>query len=237
MVAGTEKAFGFRIPLARYARREEILYAGIPLVLSAALLAAWGAGAPAILGVIGLLGTAASVAVASFFRDPARMAPPGEERVVSPADGKVVAIREVEGDPFIGERGIEIDIFLSIFDVHVNRSPIAGVVDGTEYEAGAYLSALRAEAGQRNERNTVRIRGESARAVVRQIAGAIARRIVCACRPGEGLRRGERFGMIKFGSRTQVILPGSIFQPAVRVGDRVKAGSSVIGTLRKGESS
>ena len=178
---------------------------------------------------------ALALAVAAFFRDPSRTAPEGDDNVLAPADGKVVGVREVEADDIVGERGVEIDIFLSIFNAHVNRAPVGGVVEKVTYRKGSFQSALRGSAGRANEQNTVEIRGDGYRVVVRQIAGAVARRIVCACKVGESLRRGQRFGMIKFGSRTQVVLPAAIFRPQVKPGDRVKAGITVIGTIHQGE--
>lgn len=226
-----------RLPLAPYAWRELILFSLLPLAASAGLLLGWAFGGPVWLGVCGAIGAALSVAIASFFRDPRRIAPAGEEKVLAPADGKVVGVGEVEADDFLGETGIEIDIFLSILNAHVNRSPVAGIVKAITYREGSFLTAMRGVAAKVNERNTVHLQGEGYRAVVRQVAGAVARRIVCACKVGDSLRRGERFGMIKFGSRTQVVLPASIFVPEVREGDHVKAGTTVIGTIRAGGGS
>ena len=221
-----------RLPLTPYARKEELLYAGLPALVSVALLGSWLSGGPVALAGIGLAGLAFAGMAASFFRDPRRVPPGGEETVVSPADGKVISVKEVEGDDFIGGPAIEIDIFLSIFNAHVNRAPISGVVESVEHADGEYLSALRLEAGHENERNTVRIRGESARVVVRQIAGAVARRIVCVVGPGDRVERSATFGMIKFGSRTQVVFPAAVFEPIVKPGQKVKAGTSAIGRLR-----
>jgi phosphatidylserine decarboxylase len=123
-----------------------------------------------------------------------------------------------------------VSIFLSPLDVHVNRSPLAGLVVGVEYLPGAKLAAYRPEASERNERTSITIQGEAARVVVRQIAGVLARRIVCRLRPGDKLAAGERFGLIKFGSRTDVIMPASV-RLSVRQGDRVRGGSTVMGVL------
>lgn len=226
---------GLRLPLAPYAWKELVLFSFLPLLVSLGLVLTWVLGGPAWLGGVGIGGAAFSIGVASFFRDPARSSPEGEEKVLAPADGKIVTVREVQGEEFVGEAGIEIDIFLSIFNAHVNRVPVTGVIQEVTYRKGSFLSALRRSAPKVNERNTIGIQGEGYRVVVRQIAGAIARRIVCACKIGERLRRGERFGMIKFGSRTQVVLPASVFEAQVSPGDRVKAGISVIGIIRQGE--
>lgn len=235
MEEGPEEIADVRVPLAHYAWREIVLFALLPLAVSLGLIAGWVLGGPSWLAAAGGIGAALSIGAGSFFRDPSRTPPEGEERVLAPADGKVVGVREVEGDDFLGEKGLEVDIFLSIFNAHVNRAPVAGVVRGITYRKGSFVSALRGRASEVNEKNTVEIEGEGYRVVVRQIAGAVARRIVCACKVGESLRRGERFGMIKFGSRTQVVLPAAIFVPEVRPGDHVKAGVSVIGKIRSGE--
>ncbi len=165
-----------------------------------------------------------------FFRDPRRIVPTGPGEVVSPADGKVVAIEEIE-DPLIGP-AIEIGIFLSIFNVHANRSPMAGRVLGIEYRPGKMLNALRPESAKENERLEVRIEDpdDPSRVMrVRQITGQFARRIVCWVRPGDMLQRGEMFGMIKLGSRTELVLPR---QPGLKIlverGQKVQAGTSLM---------
>ena len=160
-----------------------------------------------------------------FFRDPERAIPEGAV-CVSPADGKVVHIREQP------DGRVRLSIFLSIFDVHVNRSPIAGVVQSVHYSRGRYLMAHRELASAENEQNALVIEGESGSVVeLRQIAGLIARRIVCRLVPGDALEKGERFGLIKFGSRVDVVL-GPEWELSVRHGDRVRGGSSVIASLR-----
>jgi phosphatidylserine decarboxylase len=147
---------------------------------------------------------------------------------VAPADGRVVRIVEVE-DPFVGP-AVRLSIFLSPLDVHVNRAPVAGLVQDVEYVPGGRLAAYREEASELNERCTVMLQGGTARVAVRQIAGVLARRIVCRVRPGDTLARGERFGLIRFGSRTDLLLPrGSDVR--VRVGDRVRGGESLMGIV------
>ena len=163
-----------------------------------------------------------------FFRDPERISPEQPGAVLAPADGKVVEIREVT-DHFVGP-GKRVSIFLSPLDVHVNRAPIGGLVVGVEYRAGRFLPAYRARASELNERATVRLQGQDVRVTVTQIAGVLARRIVCRLRGGEKLQAGERFGMIRFGSRVDLILPQSLRMEA-RVGDRVLAGESIIGVF------
>lgn len=163
-----------------------------------------------------------------FFRDPKRIPPERPGAVLAPADGKVTEIREVT-DHFVGP-GKQVSIFLSPFDVHVNRAPIGGLVVGVEYRAGRFLPAYRAEASELNERATVRLQGQDVRVTVTQIAGVLARRIVCRLGGGEKLQAGERFGMIRFGSRVDLVLPRSVGIEA-RPGDRVRAGESIIGVF------
>jgi len=165
--------------------------------------------------------------MAFFFRDPERMAPGVGGAVLSPADGRVVDVRDELDDPLVGPAR-QVSIFLSPLDVHINRSPIDGRVVSVDHRPGEFLPAYRAEASARNEQTTVVIEGESGRVVVRQIAGTLARRIVCRVRPGDRLRAGERFGMIRFGSRTEIVVPVST-RLTVRVGDRARGGETIVG--------
>lgn len=166
-----------------------------------------------------------------FFRDPHRDIPTGLGEVISPADGKVVHIEEVE-DEFIGGTAIEIGIFLSVFNVHINRSPVAARVIGLKYKPGKYLNALRPESARENEHLAIRLEETAAphrRMIVRQITGALARRIVCWLKPGDDLDRGEQVGMIKLGSRTELLLPKEEgLELLTKVGDSVTAGSSIL---------
>jgi phosphatidylserine decarboxylase len=160
-----------------------------------------------------------------FFRDPERVIPEGPV-AVSPADGKVVHIRPTPGG------GVRISIFLNIFNVHVNRIPVAGRITAIEYKAGSYLMAHKELASGENEQNTLTIEPDDPAAgpvVVKQIAGLIARRIVCYKKIGERVRKGERFGLIKFGSRADIFL-GPEWRPTVKIGDKVAGGSSVLAT-------
>jgi phosphatidylserine decarboxylase len=187
-----------------------------------------------VLGWAGWLKLAGAVALvaafmAFFFRDPERTPPPVPGAILAPADGKVVAVRTGVDDAFVGPAQV-VSIFLSPLDVHVNRAPLAGLVVDVEYRPGAKAAAFRAEASERNERTSLAIQGETARVVVRQIAGVLARRIVCRVRPGDKLAAGERFGLIKFGSRTDLILPLAA-QLRIRVGEHVRAGETVVGVL------
>jgi phosphatidylserine decarboxylase len=167
--------------------------------------------------------------MAFFFRDPERTPPSLGGAILAPADGKVVDARAAVDDAFVGPAQA-VSIFLSPLDVHVNRAPLAGLVVEVEHRPGAKTAAFRVAASERNERTSIAIQGEAGRVVVRQIAGVLARRIVCRVRPGDKLAAGQRFGMIRFGSRADVIMPAAV-QLRVRVGDRVRAGESVLGVL------
>lgn len=158
-----------------------------------------------------------------FFRDPERRIPPGEG-IVSPADGRVVDLRRVEMD---GLPCWKISIFLNIFNVHVNRAPIAGIIRKQIYSRGKFLVASRPEASVENEQNTVSIEAEHDTVVFKQIAGLVARRIVFTKKVGDRVERGERVGLIKFGSRVDLFLPLK-FSPQVVVGDRVQGGTTWI---------
>jgi phosphatidylserine decarboxylase len=163
-----------------------------------------------------------------FFRDPERVVPSGEGLVVSPADGKVTDVSATQLD---GVPCTRISIFLNVFDVHVNRAPISGVIKSAVYKKGQFGSAMEAASADDNEQNIVTVEGEGMTVVFKQIAGLLARRIVFNHKPGETIVRGQRVGLIKFGSRTDVIFP----QPAeisVKLGDRVKGGSSILARTR-----
>lgn len=179
----------------------------------------------AVLTVMGLL-------VVWFFRNPRRRIPAEPGVVVAPADGKVVEIEEVPHDDFVGGPAIKIGIFLSIFNVHINRVPVDCRVVALSYRPGKFLNALRPESARENEQLAIRLeqRGPSGRRlIVRQITGAIARRIVCWLKPGDELAIGEQFGMIKLGSRTELVLPREGLTLSTAIGQHVKAGSSVVG--------
>jgi phosphatidylserine decarboxylase len=155
-----------------------------------------------------------------FFRDPERIPPPGEV-MLAPADGKVVAIRAT------GPNETRISIFLNIFDVHVNRTPIPGVITDVVYREGKFLVASHEAASADNEQNTLVVQGRGTRVVCRQIAGLIARRIICYKKAGDSLSPGERIGYIKFGSRVDVLY-GPEWQTVVKIGDKVTAGTSIL---------
>ena len=162
-----------------------------------------------------------------FFRDPRRTIPQGEGLLVSPADGVVTETVRIDTPEGPRQR---ISIFLNVFDVHVNRSPIAGEITDVRYQKGKFLNAMNQECAERNEQNIVTVRGEGMEVVFKQIAGLIARRIIFNYRVGDKVERGQRVGLIKFGSRTDVILPGEA-EIAVKKGQRVKGGSTIIAEM------
>jgi phosphatidylserine decarboxylase len=192
-----------RLPFARWGLAELQLM-GWPLLGLTVLLACSAVWYLAALpGVIFCL-------VVYFFRDPPRRVPAGLGLVVAPADGKVAEVAHLDHDEFLGGPAVRIGIFLSIFDVHINRAPAAARVIALRYSPGKFLNALKAESARQNENTWIGLEEEAPphrRMVVRQISGAIARRIVCDLRPGEVVARGHKFGMIKLGSRTELILP------------------------------
>lgn len=155
-----------------------------------------------------------------FFRDPERIPPPGDV-IVSPADGKIVSIRK------LSDTETRVSIFLNIFDVHVNRTPIPGTITDVRYQQGKFLIASHEAASSDNEQNTLVVEGSGTRVVCRQIAGLIARRIVCYKRPGDSVAKGERIGYIKFGSRVDVFF-GPEWNTAVDVGSRVAGGLTIL---------
>ena len=167
-----------------------------------------------------------------FFRDPERRIPTEAGVLVSPADGKVTEIAPTHMD---GKPCTRISIFLNVFDVHVNRSPIAGVIKEVVYQRGKFGNAMDAISAESNEQNIVAVEGEGVTVMFKQIAGLIARRIVFNFKAGDTLARGQRVGLIKFGSRTDVIFPLP-HDLAVRVGDRVKGGESVLARMRVAQS-
>jgi phosphatidylserine decarboxylase len=162
-----------------------------------------------------------------FFRDPERMIPQAAGAVVSPADGKVTDVSIVNAGGIPRNR---ISIFLSVFDVHVNRSPIAGVIRDVRYQRGKFLNAMGAHSAEQNEQNIVTVEGEGRTVVFKQIAGLLARRIVFERKVGDHVERGERIGLIKFGSRVDVLLDRDA-TVQVKPGDRVKGGASVLALL------
>ncbi|SBW09826.1 Phosphatidylserine decarboxylase proenzyme [uncultured delta proteobacterium] len=161
-----------------------------------------------------------------FFRDPERVVPTGANRAVSPADGKIVKIQPMP-DPFTGQQRVCISVFMNVFNVHVNRTPVAGKITAIAYHPGKFFNAALDKASHDNERCAYAVEGKEGSFTMVQIAGLIARRIVCRVEEGEKLERGERFGMIRFGSRVDLYLPDD-YVPAVSIGQKVVAGQSVL---------
>ncbi len=214
-----------RLPFARWGLAELQLMA-YPLVSLTVVAVATGfwylALAPAVCASL----------IIWFFRDPSRRVPAQAGQWISPADGRIAEITRLDHDDFVGGPATRIGIFLSIFNVHINRAPVAGRVLELRYVPGPFLNALDPQSAVVNENMWIGCVADGPtgqRFVVRQIAGAIARRIVCDLRPGQRVARGEKFGMIKLGSRTELILPtDDDFEVAVSIGQHVKAGETVL---------
>jgi phosphatidylserine decarboxylase len=168
-----------------------------------------------------------AVWIPAFFRDPVRSGPRGEHLVIAPADGRVVSMAAMEEPDLIGGRAQRISIFMSVFNVHVNRYPVSGTVVSRVYRPGTFVNASRDKASTDNEQMSLGIRGPRGPVLVRQIAGLVARRVVTDGRPGDQTVQGERLGLIRFGSRVDTILPAAAI-PRVSVGQRTRAGVTVI---------
>jgi phosphatidylserine decarboxylase len=224
-VTGWPKWFE-RLPFACWGWRELNLY-GWPLlavIIGLALLGSpwcWLAVVPGVLLALLLY----------FFRDPPRRIPVAPDAIVSPADGKIVEVTPLAHYDFVGGPAVRIGIFLSVFNVHINRAPLAGRVLEMHYRPGKFLNALNPQSSEQNESMWVgfeTLETPRRRFAVRQISGLLARRIVCPLRPGATVTRGEKFGMIKLGSRTEMILPADAVEVQVRPGDKVRAGRDMV---------
>lgn len=166
-----------------------------------------------------------------FFRDPERIIPDSEDGVVSPADGKVILVEKIFDDRFVNEHVYKVSIFMSIFDVHVNRLPFTGIVEKIQYASGSFYAANTDQGGLANEHCALILSTpRDFRYAVVQVAGLVARRIVCWAEKGDALERGSRFGLIRFGSRVDIYLPQQA-QIEVRSGQRVRAGETIIGYI------
>lgn len=214
---------------------------GIPIVKEGLPFVATAGGAAALAGALGWTGSTLVLGVVAlftawFFRNPGRIVPLLPGAVVSPGDGRIIAIAEEFEPRFLKEPSTRISIFLNVFDVHVNRIPCEGTVEDVIYQPGRFLAADRPEATLRNEQNALMIRTPQGQKVLCvQVAGLIARRIVCWASPGERVGRGERFGLIRFGSRMDVFLP---LRATLRVGvgEHVKGGETILAELAGGEA-
>lgn len=217
------------LPFTKYGRTE--------LIATAVLMGAAALASLALSPWLALVPVALFLFVANFFRDPERAIPPGPGVLVSPADGTVDDITEVREDTFLQADAVRVGIFLSVFNVHVNRAPCAGRVVWTRHNPGRFLNAMNPRASAENEANAIALemdRREPAdgRLLLRQVAGAIATRIVCALQPEDRVAKGDRIGMIKFGSRTELYLPKAWgAQLLVKKGDKVAGGATRIATL------
>jgi phosphatidylserine decarboxylase len=210
-----------RLPLAKDGFPFILIGIGITLML-------WVLGLTAVAYLIGAL----TLFVVFFFRDPERTPPPGDRNVLSPADGKILEVKRIDGiDNALGKPAVKVSIFMSLLNVHVNRNPVSGVVEKIKYHPGKFFSANLDKASLENERNIVSLGTDnSKRIVVTQIAGLIARRIVCNISEGDSVTAGKRFGLIRFGSRLELLLP-SESSVSVEKGDRTRAGVTVIAQL------
>ncbi len=213
--------------MARYARLEVTLITAIG-TLATAIVAWW-------LGWWALLPAVLAMAALAFYRDPPRRVPEGDNLILAPADGKIVDIARALDGPD-GKPTLRIRIFLSVFNVHLNRSPCRGRVTNVEYRPGKFLNALRPEADELNECNTITL--DPADPIpgpirVRQISGVLAKRIVCAVAGGANLAAGQRYGMIKLGSRTEITLPEDPgWELLVGKGDKTRAGRTILARLK-----
>ena len=203
---------------------------GYPIILAAAFVTV----VLALLGltVITLVSLGITLFICYFFRDPERVIPRKEGAVVSPADGRVIAVLQTANERFFDGPCLKISIFMSVFNVHVNRIPFKGEITRIVYHPGKFFSANLDKASEQNEHNAVFLKTDAGiQMCLVQIAGLIARRIICNLQAGDAVNRGERFGMICFGSRVDVYLPQQVV-PAVAVGDKVQAGTSVLGIMQ-----
>jgi phosphatidylserine decarboxylase len=181
--------------------------------------------------ILALLGLVATVFIVYFFRDPDRAVPASPAAVVAPADGKVIGLEKIDGGPYFDGECCKLSIFMSVFNVHVNRIPVDGVVRKIGYHPGKFVAANLDKASSDNERNAVFIETQTGKSVTFvQIAGLVARRIICRLTEGDRVTKGQRFGMICFGSRVDVYLPPE-FDAAVAVGDTVQSGTTILGEL------
>ena len=222
------------MPITRHGIREILLALLVTGLMAAGLLyAAWTV--QPWIGWLCAVPAALMLWVVAFFRDPERAIPHGPGLVVSPADGVVTHIDEVDEPAFLGGRARRVSIFMSLFNVHVNRAPAAGTVVHRHHRPGQFLNAMSAESSIRNEAHDLGLALDAPageRMLVRQIAGVIARRIVCVPAVGDHLARGERLGMVKFGSRLEVFVPAArAWTIRVQVGQPVRAGATVLGEL------
>ncbi|MFA6175338.1 MAG: phosphatidylserine decarboxylase [Phycisphaerae bacterium] len=219
-----------RIPITKYGLPQVAVYPGLCVLI----MAAFAAGAvkiPALWIIVAIFGIILIWAL-SFFRDPKRDIPTDEKLLLSPADGTVSDIEDVDEPSFIGGKAKRIGIFLSVFNVHINRTPCKVRIESIIYRPGKFINAMNKNCGKVNESNDIamtRLPAPSEKLLIRQISGAIARRIVCDAERGQEFTGGAIFGMIKFGSRTELYLPAeSLANIKIKIGDKVNAGITVL---------
>jgi phosphatidylserine decarboxylase len=200
------------------------------LCVAAVILSLWLVEPKIARYAIVLVSTLLFLLTINFFRDPDRTVPSGDNVVLAPADGKIIAVRSVTQKEYLDSEATLISIFMSPLNVHVNRNPISGTVGHLRYVEGEYFAAFEDKASEKNEQMVIGIEGPRGRVLFKQIAGFIARRIVCTLKMGESVRAGERFGMIKFGSRVDVYVPQRAIIRA-KVGDVTTAGETVLAEL------
>jgi len=215
--------------MTRFSAWKEGLLLYLPWCISGLTLLVWGKFT--VLSLVGFVFLLIGLSVLLFFRDPSRHALAGELDILAPADGKVVGIETLEATPHYDGPCIRISIFLSLLDVHVNRAPFAGTVLKIIYKPGNFLDARRKETSELNESLTLVLETTHGMLAVRQIAGAIARRIVCRAAPCDFLNRGEKYGMIRFGSRTELYLPCDV-EIVVKEDEKVRAGETVVARFK-----
>jgi phosphatidylserine decarboxylase len=212
--------------------REGFTFVLPTLGISLILFSAWAASSYLILLPFAGIAFFLLLFLIFFFRDPERKAPAGENLILSSADGKIISVKPFQNVEFVGGQGTLVSVFMSVFDVHVNRAPISGKVEYFKYNPGKFFPAFKDKASSENEQTELGIENAHGRVIIKQIAGIIARRIVCKVRPGDKLSAGQRLGMIKFGSRVDHLLPENV-EIRVKPGQKVRAGETVIGVFKK----
>jgi phosphatidylserine decarboxylase len=212
--------------------REGFTFVLPALGISLVSFAIWACSSlPVFLALAGIT-FALTIFLVFFFRDPERKPPSGENLILSSADGKVISIKPFHSAGFVDGQGTLVSVFMSVFDVHVNRAPISGRVEHFKYNPGRFFPAFKEKASLENEQTELGFQNAHGKVMIKQIAGIIARRIVCRVKPGDDLRAGQRLGLIKFGSRVDHLLPQSV-EIRAGLGQKVRAGETVIGVFKK----
>jgi len=202
------------------------------LAISLVLFALWTYSSEVIILPFAAIFLVFSLFLVFFFRDPERKAPSGENLILSSADGKVILIKPFENLDFVGKRGTLVSVFMSVFNVHINRAPVSGKVEYFKYNPGRFFPAFKDKASSENEQTELGLENTRGRIILKQIAGIIARRIVCKVKSGDKVKAGQRLGMIKFGSRVDLFLPENV-EIKVELKQKVKAGETIIGIFKK----